>query len=357
MSDYDLIPVFLHKNYTGQVRITQKPLEGYHRISVRDIIAVVCQENQNRSAEIWRTLNPKVHAELEPYKVDHKFKGKGQQVQPVLNLTGILKLILMLPGKNATLFKGSVAQILVNYLAKTEDQLIPGFQLDQNQQVLLREMAQSECVTDVKTEKQFSVDENEGKDFSRDSDCQQALVPFTGEFDIISARWESEDRNTCKAVQDEKIFGYCYVAWNPSLPPQLHKIGASFRSPIFRIQELSRTSVPEPFQLIASFQCFNPFEMEKRIHARFASSRKYGRRNEFFEAPRSEILAFFDKMASESLVMVPIHSGKTSRSKKRALSGENKELRDEVMSIRKHLQEQGKMIEKLLESSLQPKQA
>lgn len=46
--------------------------------------------------------------------------------------------------------------------------------------------------------------------------------------------------------------------------------------------ELSTTRVPEPFQLVASIPCKDPFGLEREIHAHYESVRKYGRKKEFF---------------------------------------------------------------------------
>ena len=103
------------------------------------------------------------------------------------------------------------------------------------------------------------------------------------------------------------------------------KIGATTRTPEVRIRDLSRTSVPEPFQLVAAFPCWEPFQVEKLIHAHFAAARKYGRRNEFFELQRSVAIEYFAHLAKTAGA-----SGPSTARAPRQMS-----LRKEVVALRK----------------------
>ena len=145
------------------------------------------------------------------------------------------------------------------------------------------------------------------------------IVPFESEFDKLSEQWELENKAAEEAARasGERLLGECYLAWNPCFTRYVHKVGGTSRLAIFRVNELSRTSVPEPFQLIASFQCFEPFAMEKRIHSHFAAARRWGRRNEFFEITRKDALAYFEEMRREAMREA---IGGTSRRSPRARS-------------------------------------
>jgi hypothetical protein len=170
-------------------------------------------------------------------------------------------------------------------------------------------------------------------DTAERSNAETAIVPFSSEFDVLSARWEAEDQEAIASAAGGRVFGFCYIAWNPCFR-KLYKLGATTRQPIHRIQELSRTSVPEPFQLVAAFPCWQPFQVEKRIHAQFAASRKYGRRNEFFEALRTELLAFFSALSVEAITASahdPAHTTTyTATPRKNVLRSEIRAIRAEM---------------------------
>ncbi len=115
MADYDLIKIVSDESGGGLVRVSKEAIEGSKRLSARDIIAVACKKDQNNSAAVWRNLKPEIQVMLEKYKLNHKFKGKGQQMQPVLNLYGVFKLLMVLSGEHAQLFRCSIAQTLLKH--------------------------------------------------------------------------------------------------------------------------------------------------------------------------------------------------------------------------------------------------
>ena len=116
--------------------------------------------------------------------------------------------------------------------------------------------------------------------------------PIQTIFDQIEAVDDTTGLDTQALVPYSPI-GYVYAAWNP-LFKDLIKIGATKRDhPYARVLELSGTSVPEPFQLVAAIPCQHPFVLERAIHSYFHSVRKYGRRKEFFLVSREEIVEHF----------------------------------------------------------------
>jgi len=101
-------------------RVRYTIIDGKQYLSVRDLIGVVCQKNQNRSAEVWRNLVNEDKTELSEVteKVVHfKFPGRGQQIQPLITFDGALTLMNWLPGENAKKWRGKTIQILKRYFA------------------------------------------------------------------------------------------------------------------------------------------------------------------------------------------------------------------------------------------------
>lgn len=99
--------------------------------------------------------------------------------------------------------------------------------------------------------------------------------------------WVQRNSSSCEKVK----FGYVYAAWNPCFE-ELVKIGATMKdNPFERIKQLSGTSVPKSFELIACVPCADPFVLEKRVHSHFKSVRiqKQGRNTEFFKIDRETV--------------------------------------------------------------------
>jgi len=115
--------------------------------------------------------------------------------------------------------------------------------------------------------------------------------------------------------------GYVYAAWNP-LFPDLIKIGATMRSsPYIRVRELSSCAgVPEPFQLVASIPTSDPFALERTIHAFYASSRRYGRKKEFFMLSREDVVYHFHVRSLEAMGGSSGVSSSMNEAKKRKLN-------------------------------------
>ena len=131
----------------------------------------------------------------------------------------------------------------------------------------------------------------------------------------------SDDKDTSSsALVPFWPFGYVYAAWNP-LFPDLIKIGATMRQkPYMRVAELSTSGVPEPFQLVDSIACKDPFALEKEIHAHYNAVRKYGKKKEFFILSREDILEYFHVMSFKATLLQPPRTGGDNHAKKQRRS-------------------------------------
>jgi hypothetical protein len=63
--------------------------------------------------------------------------------------------------------------------------------------------------------------------------------------------------------------------------PDLYKIGFTDRSPRQRAADLSNTSIPTPYEVIAHWEVENPIGVEKELHKLFSDKRVANNR-EFF---------------------------------------------------------------------------
>jgi hypothetical protein len=92
-------------------------IENVPRASIRDIIMVVCDRDNNDAGRIWRNLPETYKSEVQQFVLNFKFPGRGQSEQPVITLQGALKLIMWLPGNMAKDFRSKACDILTRFLA------------------------------------------------------------------------------------------------------------------------------------------------------------------------------------------------------------------------------------------------
>lgn len=90
-------------------------IDGVQYLSIRDIIMVMCDQNGNDAGQTWRRM-PDINKN-EVSTLQYKFKGQGQQDQPVIQLNGALKLIMWLPGETAKSLRTKAADILTKYFS------------------------------------------------------------------------------------------------------------------------------------------------------------------------------------------------------------------------------------------------
>jgi hypothetical protein len=114
----------------------------------------------------------------------------------------------------------------------------------------------------------------------------------------IEDDWKKEEMIEIQNSIEMKnpIMGYVYAAVNP-LFSHLIKIGATSKTPMHRLKQLSNTNVPEPFQLLVSIPSNKPFELEKEIHSHFNCARKYGKMKDFFRLDASTIKDVFRQLS------------------------------------------------------------
>ena len=125
----------------------------------------------------------------------------------------------------------------------------------------------------------------------------------------ISLDEESWEMAEQKEIEDARgseyrVGGFVYAASNPFFGT-LVKIGATTKTPLERLKALSRTSVPEPFAMVAYIEAMEPFQLERQIHRHFSARRKYGRKNEFFDVPAMEIFHFFQMLRRQQVSGFP----------------------------------------------------
>ena len=220
-------------------------IHGKQYLSVRDVIMHVCGKNTNDAAEVWRNLS---RQNLPNFKKDeiglavYQFPGRGQQYQPVITLTGSVKLVMLLPGKRAKLYRTKFAEIISRYL-------------DGDQTLCLE------------------IDEN------RTVGQKQSYARFA--HGVESAIQEDE-------TNEMPQIHYVYATKSPAFPG-LIKIGRTIDMSA-RLSSLNTACAPAPHTIIAMATTFDMYRDEDLAHQYFAESRREG---EFFQITEEEIKAYF----------------------------------------------------------------
>ena len=153
------------------------------------------------------------------------------------------------------------------------------------------------------------------------------VVTINKKFEEIEESWLQIDMEEIyvPTASDVVVIGYCYAIWN-RLFTDLVKIGMTRRTPEIRVRELSGAGLPEPFEIVSILPCTNPVKMERKIHAHYASIRKYGKKKEFFTLSRVDVAVYFGSLVTCAMQDQP---GRPL-TKKRTL----KALQEEINALR-----------------------
>jgi len=90
---------------------------GVQYLSIRDLIMVVCDQDNKHASTTWINLADDKKKEVSKFLGNFKFTGPGQKEQPVITFPGALKLMMWLPGENAKNMRTKAADILTRYFA------------------------------------------------------------------------------------------------------------------------------------------------------------------------------------------------------------------------------------------------
>ncbi len=92
-------------------------IENVQYLSIRDVLMHVCSISKVRANEKWRLLSNEVKDEVVDEVCNFQFPGKGNKSEPVITFKGALKLVMMVSGEKATLYRASMVKILSRYYA------------------------------------------------------------------------------------------------------------------------------------------------------------------------------------------------------------------------------------------------
>lgn len=97
------------------VRYVRKTAEDPPRVSILDVIGIITGLTSGNSRNmLWRLSES--HPEVTTICSNFKFPGRGQRETPVTDAEGIVRLIMLLPGRAAAHARQMAAKVLVRYL-------------------------------------------------------------------------------------------------------------------------------------------------------------------------------------------------------------------------------------------------
>ena len=93
-------------------------IDGVQYLSVRDVLMHVCDLTAKRANEKWERLSDEVKKELTAFCGQFKFSGPGNPAYvPVITFKGVLKLVMLVSGQKAALYRSAMVKILQRYYA------------------------------------------------------------------------------------------------------------------------------------------------------------------------------------------------------------------------------------------------
>lgn len=87
-------------------------------LSIRDVLMHICGLTSKRANEKWERLSDEVKNELTAFCGQFRFPGPGNpSPTPVITFKGVLKLIMLVSGEKAALYRSAMVKILQRYYA------------------------------------------------------------------------------------------------------------------------------------------------------------------------------------------------------------------------------------------------
>ena len=92
-------------------------IENEQYLAIRDIFMHISSLSTLRANEKWRLLPDEVKNEVAEFLGKFQFPGKGNKPEPVIKFKGALKLVMLISGSKAALYRAAMAKILTRYYA------------------------------------------------------------------------------------------------------------------------------------------------------------------------------------------------------------------------------------------------
>ena len=93
-------------------------IEDVQYLSVRDVLMHISGLSAKRATEKWNLLSTEIKNELTEFLGQFRFPGPGNPTPvPVITFKGVLKLVMLVSGQKAALYRSAMVKILQKYYA------------------------------------------------------------------------------------------------------------------------------------------------------------------------------------------------------------------------------------------------
>lgn len=238
------------------VRVTK---EATPRVSVLDITTIACEQNGNPSLYFARLCD--TYPDVRTCSDNFKFPGQGQRDTPVTDARGIVKILMLLPGRKAAAFREKASEVLVRYLGGDE--------------ILIREIHMNAVIAQIYPTSVQGLCASTLRLPKREALCKSKLSPLQGTELFF-------DRDT-KLILTKKMVHPCVYVLQHWANEMYFKVGKTGNI----ITRLSSYSTCEPFPHILRYLKFTTHEelesgsAEQEIFARLSDYRLHPKKEWF----------------------------------------------------------------------------
>ena len=97
--------------------IRQVVINDKQYLAVKDAIKIMCNTNNRRACDIWRTLRPELKEELKEHLNTFNRLSANAELPDVITFQGLMKLVMYLPGLHAQHSRAALAALAHRYIA------------------------------------------------------------------------------------------------------------------------------------------------------------------------------------------------------------------------------------------------
>jgi hypothetical protein len=117
-------------------------IDGVQFLSVRDVLMHLCNLTSIAATQKWRLLSDEAKNEVEQFLRNFQFPGKGNRIEPVITFQGVLKLIMLVSGQKAALYRSAMVKILQKFYAG-DGSLLEGVEANAQSAAPIAQMARA----------------------------------------------------------------------------------------------------------------------------------------------------------------------------------------------------------------------
>jgi hypothetical protein len=143
----------------SEVRFTV--INGVQYLSIRDLIMIICEKDNNHACEVWRNFPEDAKADMKDEISTFQFPGKGQSKQPVITFPGAIEMLMQLPNiGRVRQLRSKGTKIIMRYLAGDKS-LIKEIEQNAASDAPIAQMARAAIEPDVEQKRKRNIEDLE----------------------------------------------------------------------------------------------------------------------------------------------------------------------------------------------------